>query len=74
MSTQGMTKNTPGPLAPPVKSLPSLKITALSYSWTTLTTKSIDSGSVMIMKKSERTVIASAQRPGPSSQAEQNIL
>ena len=74
MSTQGITKKTPGPLAPPVRSLPSLKMTALSYSWTTLTTKSIERGSVMMMKKSERTVIASAQRPGPSSQAKQNIL
>ena len=26
-------KKTPGPLAPPVTSLPSLKMTALSYSW-----------------------------------------
>ena len=32
-STQGITKKTPGPLAPPVSSLPSRKMTALSYSW-----------------------------------------
>ena len=31
-STQGMTKKTPGPRAPPVSSRPSLKMTALSYS------------------------------------------
>ena len=30
-----MMKKTPGPRAPPVRSLPSLKMTALSYSWTT---------------------------------------
>ena len=30
-----MMKNTPGPLAPPVRRRPSLKITARSYSWTT---------------------------------------
>ena len=69
-----MTKKTPGPLAPPVKSLPSLKITALSYSWTTLTTNSIERGSVMMMKNSERTVMASAHSPGPSSQAKQDLL
>ena len=34
---QGMTKKSPGPLAPPALSLPSLKMTALSYSCTTLT-------------------------------------
>ena len=32
MSTQGMMKNTPGPLAPPDSSRPSLNMTALSYS------------------------------------------
>ena len=32
-STQGITKNTPGPRAPPVSSRPSRKMTALSYSW-----------------------------------------
>ena len=31
VSTQGMIKNTQGPLAPPVKSPPSLNITARSY-------------------------------------------
>ena len=33
MSTQGMMKKTPGPRAPPDSNRPSLKITALSYSW-----------------------------------------
>ena len=32
VSTQGRMKKTPGPLAPPINNLPSLKITALSYS------------------------------------------
>lgn len=32
---QGRTKNTPGPRGPPGLSLPSLKMTALSYSCTT---------------------------------------
>ena len=35
MSTHGRMKNTPGPLAPPVRRRPSLKMTARSYSWTT---------------------------------------
>ena len=33
MSTQGMMKKTPGPLAPPDSSRPRRNMTALSYSW-----------------------------------------
>ena len=68
-STQGMTKKTPGPRAPPVSSLPSLKMTALSYSWTTFTTKIKLSGSVATINIKENMVRARAQIPGPSSQA-----
>lgn len=35
VSMQGMMKKIPGPRAPPVTRRPSLKMTALSYSWTT---------------------------------------
>ena len=35
-STQGITKKTPGPRAPPVSSLPNRKMTALSYSLNTV--------------------------------------
>ena len=50
-----MTKNTPGPLAPPDTSLPSLKMTALSYSWTTLTAKKRLKGRVVIINTTENT-------------------
>ena len=64
-----MTKNTPGPLAPPVSSLPSLKMTALSYSWTTLTVKRRLRGRVPRMMRTEAMVMRKEQTPGPSSQA-----
>ena len=51
-----MTKKTPGPLAPPVSSLPSLKMTALSYSWTTFTTKKREKGRVVVRRMTEQTV------------------
>ena len=56
LSTHGTTKKTPGPLAPPAKSLPSLKITALSNSWTTFTTKIRERGRVMRMMMIAMTV------------------
>ena len=39
MSTQGMMKNTPGPLAPPDSRSPSRNITALSYSCSVTTSR-----------------------------------
>ena len=45
-----------------------LKMTALSYSWTTLTTKRRETGSETTMRSSEPMVMMSAQMPGPSSQ------
>ena len=65
-----MMKNTPGPRAPPVRRRPSLKMTALSYSWTTLTTKMRLRGKVATISIKEKMVRAMAQMPGPSSQAE----
>ena len=70
MSMQGMTKKTPGPEAPPDKSLPSLKMTALSYSCTTLTVKRRERGKVTRMRMTEARVRRLAHRPGPSSHAE----
>ena len=51
-----MMKNTPGPLAPPDRSLPSLKMTALSYSWTTFTMKNRENGMVEMMTRTDTTV------------------
>ena len=62
-------KNTPGPLAPPDNNLPSLKMTALSYSCTTFTTNIRDSGSETRMRRTEMSVSMWAQRPGPSLQS-----
>ena len=66
-----MTKKTPGPLAPPVTSLPSLKMTALSYSWTTFTMKKRENGRVPMMRRQEKTFNNSANRLGPSSHTAQ---
>ena len=66
-STQGMMKKTPGPLAPPDKSLPSRKMTDLSYSWTTLTTKKSERGRETTTKRREPRVKKFAKSPGPSS-------
>ena len=63
-------KKTPGPLAPPVSSRPSLKMTALSYSWTTFTTNRRESGRETTMSISDPIVMMRAQIPGPSSQTE----
>ena len=68
-STQGTTKNTPGPRAPPERRRPNRKITTLSYSWTTLTAKHKEKGMVTNTSRMDRKVIRWAHRPGPSSQA-----
>ena len=66
-----MMKKTPGPLAPPDSSRPSLKMTALSYSWTTFTTKKREKGSDARMMRREMMVMRVAQTPAPSSHTEQ---
>ena len=63
-----MTKKTPGPLASPVRSRPSLKMTALSYSCTTFTTKMREKGRVVVSKMTEHTVRMWENICGPSSQ------
>ena len=64
-----MMKKTPGPLAPPDSSLPSLKMTALSYSCTTLTTNISDRGRVIKIRRTEIIVRRWAHSPGPSEQS-----
>lgn len=49
-------KKIPGPLAPPLRSRPSLKITTLSYSCTTLMQKKSDRGKVKRTRMSESAV------------------
>lgn len=58
---QGIIKNIPGPRAPPLSSLPSLNITTLSYSCTTLMQKNSDNGKVANTKRSENAVRNMAQ-------------
>ena len=58
----------PGPRAPPVRSLPSRNMTALSYSWTTLMLQMRERGRVMRMRRREQKVRRTAQRSGPSLQ------
>ena len=71
---QGMTKKTPGPDAPPDRSLPSLKMTALSYSWTTFTEAAREHGRVSRISRMEKRVIRNEQISAPSVKAErQNI-
>ena len=53
----GTMKKRPGPLALPDLSLPSLKMTALSYSCTTFTQPQIERGRVRITRMKENTVI-----------------
>merc|ERR550532_1885426 len=52
-STQGMIKKTPGPRAPPVRSRPRRKMTARSYSCTTLMTTMRLRGREAIISKRE---------------------
>lgn len=49
-------KNIPGPLAPPLRSRPSLKMTTRSYSCTTLMQKKKDIGRVNSTSMSEKAV------------------
>ena len=62
-------KNRPGPFAPPALSLPSLKMTALSYSWTTLTHMKRERGRVARNRRNETAVRKREQIPGPSGSA-----
>ena len=62
-STQGITKKTPGPLAPPERSRPSRNMTALSYSWTTLITRQREKGRVAMTRRREQRTRRLAQRP-----------
>ena len=64
-----MTKNRPGPLAPPALRRPSLKMTALSYSWTTLTHMKRERGRVARNRRNETAVRKREQIPGPSGSA-----
>ena len=59
-------KNIPGPLAPPDRRRPNLKITALSYSFTTLTVTRTLRGKVTRTMSKERIVIKIAHNPGQS--------
>merc|ERR550517_714981 len=58
-------KKIPGPLAPPLTRRPSRKITALSYSCTTLTHIYKEKGSLARTRSSDKNAIKRAQRPGP---------
>lgn len=62
-----MMKNIPGPLAPPVTKRPSLKITARSYSCTTLIQKNKLNGIVTTISAIERKVNDIAQNAGFST-------
>ena len=79
-----MMKKTPGPLAPPLSSLPSLNMTDLSYSWntllyysshcypgitcTTLMVNHKEKGRVVMIRIKEQKVNRVAHRPGVSAQ------
>ena len=65
LSTHGTMKKTPGPLAPPLTSRPSRKMTALSNSWTTLTTRRRERGRVTRIRRREMTVRSLEQSTGP---------
>lgn len=57
----------PGPLAPPWSNRPKRKMTALSYSWTTLTQKNIERGNVRTHNMIDDMVSTHARIPCPSS-------
>jgi hypothetical protein len=63
----GITKKRPGPLAPPLKFLPNLNITARSYSLTILMQKKQVIGNVMATSKYERPTSNTEQKCAPSS-------
>ena len=71
---QGMTKKTPGPRAPPATRRPSLKMTARSYSCTTLTVNKREVGRVTKIRKIDNNVIRKEQMSAPSSHSEIRIL
>ncbi len=78
-----MMKKSPGPLAPPERSLPRRNITALSYSWTTFVSKYLrgkgnkfnftlthiqsDTGIVTRKSRNENVVMICAHKPARSS-------
>ena len=64
----------PGPFAPPFLILPSLKMTALSYSWTTFTEAAREHGRVSRISRTEKRVIRNEQISAPSLKAERNSL
>ena len=66
----GMIKKIPGPFAPPGLSLPSLKITALSYSCTTLIQRKREAGRVTITSNMDNRASSEAQTPGLAESAE----
>lgn len=63
---QGMMKNIPGPLDPPRTNRPSLKMTARSYSCTTLTQKKREKGRKTTITTTEMTVSRKEHKPGSS--------
>lgn len=65
----GSTKNIPGPLGPPFLSLPSLNITALSYSCTTLKHAQILNGNVTTSRTTDPTVANHSMNPIGSGSA-----
>ena len=76
-SRQGTMKNIPGPTVPFLLTLPSLKSTALSYSWTILMQKINENGKVMMIKNIEMTNIMQPKQPwaqAPSSWASFSCL
>ena len=64
----------PGPLAPPDRRRPSLKMTALSYSWTTLTEAAREQGRVSRISRTENRVIRKEQMSAPSLKAEYQFI
>ncbi len=60
----------PGPLEPPDKSLPSLNMTALSYSCTTLKHTHNEKGNVTTTKSQEKPVRRTPQAPTPEVELE----
>ena len=67
-STQGMMKKTPGPRTPPLRILPSLNMTVLSYSCTTLITRHSEKGRVTMTRTREARTSSLVHTPGASSQ------
>ena len=64
----------PGPLAPPGLILPSLKMTALSYSCTTLMQRKREMGRVIITTSKDNKDNSREQQPGPVLSAAQEKI